>query len=228
MILKRNTAAALDKELARLAADEAALAEVNREHEAKLPDAEDSELVELEDKATAFEKLIARRRSKIALLMDRLAGEATVQREQDYKAWAARVEAALPACRAADEKYERAKIAIGEAIKEIVQSRENALRVYREGDCQPQTVFVGYYLSSEPLASDIQRTWQIDRGYADRYRPPSPSEYLTRGCDVGPRGYLTAMRERLDEFVHGLRHAHDPAPVEPETEVKNENAEAAA
>jgi hypothetical protein len=153
----------------------------------------------------------------------------SAQREADYKAWAARVEATLPACRAADEKYERAKVAIGEAIKEVVQSRENALRVYREGDCPPETIFVGYYLSSEPLASDIQRTWQIERGYADRNRPPSPSEYLTRGCDVGPRGSLTAMRERLDEFIHGLRHAHDaPPPIEPETEVKDENAEAAA
>jgi hypothetical protein len=217
-LLRRDTQAALDKESALLAADEAALAEANREHEAKLPDAEDSELVALEDRATALEKLIARRRSKIALLTDRLAGEATAQREQDYKAWAARVEATIPVCRTADEKYERAKVAIGEAIKEVVQSRENALAVYRQGDCQPQTVFVGYYLSSEPLASDIQRTWQIDRGYSDRYRPPSPSEYLTRGCDVGPRGYLTAMRERLDEFVLAVKTAHDPPPVETENE----------
>jgi hypothetical protein len=213
-LLRRDTQATLDQERARLAADEAALAQANREHEAKLPDAEDSELVALEDRVTALEKSLTRRRSKIALLEDRAASEAVEQHEADYKAWAARVEATIPACRAADEKYERAKAAHAAAIKEVVQSRENALRVYRQGDLQPETVFVGYYLSSEPLGSDIQRTWQIERGYTDRNRPPSPSEYLTRGCEVGPRGYLTAMCERLDEFILAVKTAHDPPPVE--------------
>jgi hypothetical protein len=218
-LLRRDTSAALDQAHADLAALATAIAELQQRREAALAGDSDIEAVAAIDRqADEQGRRLRALQDKIALLEDRAAGEASEQREADYKAWAARVEATIPACRAADEKYERAKAAHAAAIKEVVQSRENALRVYREGDCQPETVFVGYYLSSEPLGSDIQRTWQIERGYTDRNRPPSPSEYLTRGCEVGPRGYLTAMCERLDEFIHGLRHAHDAPPAATENE----------
>jgi hypothetical protein len=214
-LLRRDTSAALDQARADLAALATAIAELQQRREAALTaDADIDTVAALDDEAHKQGNRLRALQDKIALLEDRLASEQAAQSEQDYKAWVARVEAMLPACRAADEKYERAKVAHAAAIKEVVQSRENALRVYRQGDLQPETVFVGYYLSSEPLGSDIQRTWQIERGYTDRNRPPSPSEYLTRGCDVGPRGYLTAMRERLDEFILAVKTAHDPPPVE--------------
>jgi hypothetical protein len=220
-LLGKSTAETLARSRANLTDLAAQIAELQHRRDAALAGDGDIEAVAAIDRqADEQGRRLRALQDKISLLEGRLASEALEQREADYKAWAARVEATLPACRAADEKYERAKLAIGEAIKEVVQSRENALRVYRQGDCQPETVFVGYYLSSEPLASDIQRTWQIERGYADRYRPPSPSEYLTRGCDVGPRGYLTAMRERLDEFIVAVKTAHDPPPAETENETE--------
>jgi hypothetical protein len=199
-IIKRDTAGALAKANEDLAATEAQIPALQSERLKKLLDAEPGEIERIDQHIADQHRAATVFRDRIAGLEQRLAEERAAQREADYKAWAVRVEA-MPACRAADEKYERAKIAYAAATKEVILSRENVLRVYLEGELQPETVFVDYYLSLEPLGRDIQETWEIARGHADR-RPPQPSEYLTRGCNADqPRGYAPAMRERLDEFI---------------------------
>jgi hypothetical protein len=215
---KRDTASALAKATEDLCAVEGQIAALEQERQSKLLDAEVPELDAIDLKISDLHRQVTVFRDRIVRLEERLADERAGQAKRDYAAWAARVEATMPACRAADEKYERAKTALAAATKEVILSRENALRVYTEGEFPPATVFVAYYLSLEPLGRDILETWTVPRGLADRNRAGSPTEYLTRGCDVGPRGYAPGMRERLDEFILAVKTAHDPVPAETENE----------
>jgi hypothetical protein len=208
-----DSAGALEKERDRLADDEAAIAEAQREHEAKLPDADDSELVALEDKIVALEKSVARRRSKIALLSDRAASEERDRAAERYKAAVAAIEPLLVRRAKAAEGVERWLAGLAGATKEFLVATEGVLAAWPSDVPFPPRAYPGHALSLERLGSLIQQIFSPSRGRTDK-RPPTPAEYLKCAADADRhhRTFATIERELGEQWLADLKTAHDPPP----------------
>lgn len=72
-------------------------------------------------------------RCRIALLEGRVENERDAQREADYKAAVAKIEAALPRRQKAAEQVERALAKLAGSVKEYMVATEGVLKVWPEG-----------------------------------------------------------------------------------------------
>lgn len=220
--IKRDSAAELTAVEQRLAADEAAIADAQREHELKLPDADDSELVAIEDKITALEKAAARHRSKIAVLQARLTNEQAAQHEADYQQAVEKISAVLPRRTKAAGDIERALANLAGAVKEFMLATENVLKAWPEMVEWPNRVFAGHALSLERLGALVQEIFEPARSFADK-RAPTPGDYLRRAANADHhRAWAAEERRHAEEFISDLKTAHDPPPVE--TQITEEEA----
>jgi hypothetical protein len=229
-LLRRNTAAALDKARVDLAALATAIAELQQRRDAALADDDGIDQVAAIDRqADEQGRKLRALQDKISLLESRLADEQEEQRGRDFVAAVAAIEKLLAVRTQAAVGLEKALADVGVAAKRCTSA---VLEAWPEDVSFPSRAYPGHLLSLGRLGALVESLFVGFEIVNPRTKlRVQPAEFVARVTGLAERVRLTAFaateRELANEWLADLKTARDPPPVEPEPEVENENAEAA-
>jgi hypothetical protein len=224
MILKRDTAGALDRARADLAALATAIAELQQRRDAELAgDGGIDAVAAIDRHADEQGRRLRALQDKIALLESRLASEREEQAGRDYVAAVAAIEKPLARRALAAEELERALIAVGTAAKRFALTNERVLRAWPEGVEFPARAYPGHCLSLGRMGQLIESIFVGFEVHNPRTKlRVTAGEFATRAIDAAERvkltGFAATERRLAEEWFADLKTAHDPPAIEPESE----------
>ena len=208
---KRDTAAALEKAKAALAAAEAKAAELERRRQAAVIEADGYEPI------AALDRELAAVNAELRFLRERVSALEAVQleeqrqaRQRDRAAAIGRVEAALPARLKAMERLEKAVKDVAVAVEALVEIQGTTLRGWPSNLEPPWSIYVGLdhaeraiFDSFSSWAPEMKRWGLSIQERAQRFRTGIP-------------GLAAGESERHAELLEHLRAQPAPEPPAPE------------
>jgi hypothetical protein len=221
-VLRRDTSAALQKareDLTRLATE---IAELQRQRDAALADADDIDtVVSIDRQADEQGRRLRLLQDKISLLETKAAAEEEDRVEERYREAVRAVERALPARRKALLEFEEALRALTLATRKVC-----SVNVFADWPRDVLEIPPDAYLSSRNIADALCRfvggLELIDR------RTRREHNFLDAVLEGRIICVADLEEERHAALLHALHHAHDSIPVEDESEPQTDESEEAA
>jgi hypothetical protein len=211
---KRDTAAALAKANEDLSAVETEIVRLQSERLAKLLDADAIEIEAIDRRIGDLHRQRTVFADRMIGLEHRLAEEQRERAEEQYRQAVAAIEPRLARRTAAAVVLEKDFTPAN--ARRFVAANNAVLDRWPDVEW-PSRVFHPAYLSVERLARRVQEALEPARGHADR-RPRTPGEYLARFLKADLAGFGAEEAEQARALLEDLRHAHDLAPPQDESE----------
>jgi hypothetical protein len=213
----RNTASALEKAKADLAACDTRLAELARQREAALAADDTDPVLAIDHQAEQERRRLGLLQDRAALLADRLASEQASQREADYKAAIVKLEGPLGARSQKAAKIERIAAELAAAVREFEESDSAVAQAWPSGVAWSERVYLPGYLGTSWVGSRFGDVLGADLVDHRTRRAPTASEWFSRLSRLHVSGIGEAAAEQGRAVLEDLRHAHDPQPVQVQT-----------